>query len=123
MISSFSSVAYLMPGRPQPRSCFFEQPQLERLFGHDLFQRTGFIRGAGLSPHGHSQYGLRSSTSVCSCESVDTKVKILNVEQQYNGRPKRFPDAHYAISTTNAHVKQHGLIGAGFVILTLTLAK
>ena len=26
-----------MHGRPQPRSCFFEQAQLECLFGDDLF--------------------------------------------------------------------------------------
>jgi hypothetical protein len=32
-----------MRGRPHPRSCFFEQAELERLFGHDLLQGAGFL--------------------------------------------------------------------------------
>jgi hypothetical protein len=29
-----------------PRSCFFEQSQLQRLFGDDFFQRAGFVAQA-----------------------------------------------------------------------------
>jgi hypothetical protein len=32
-----------MRGRPLPRSCFFEQAEFERLLGHDLLQRAGFL--------------------------------------------------------------------------------
>ena len=32
-----------MRGRPHPRSCFFEQAELERLLGHDFLQRAGFL--------------------------------------------------------------------------------
>src|SRR5271155_2415527 len=41
MISSFSEAGTLIPRLPHPRSCFFKQPQFERLFGHDLFQLLG----------------------------------------------------------------------------------
>src|SRR3712207_4662929 len=54
MVSSFSAAGYLIRGRPQPRSDFFDQPQLERLLGHDLLerarllaQRLHFVRGRG----------------------------------------------------------------------------
>jgi hypothetical protein len=33
MISSSSAAGYLIRARPHPRSCFFQQPQLERLLG------------------------------------------------------------------------------------------
>src|SRR5205823_12724026 len=41
MISSFSEPGSLMPRLPHPRSCFFEQPQFERLLSNDLFQLLG----------------------------------------------------------------------------------
>src|SRR5438094_8288191 len=54
MISSFSEAGYLMPRRPQPRSCFFEQAVLQDEVSHDLFQRPGLaaqishlVRGGG----------------------------------------------------------------------------
>src|SRR5512139_3379670 len=39
MISSFSEAGTLIPRLPHPRSCFFEQAQLQSLFGNDLLQR------------------------------------------------------------------------------------
>ena len=54
MISSFSDAGYLIRRRPHARSCFFEQPQLQRLFGDNLLQITGlaaqlldFVVGGG----------------------------------------------------------------------------
>jgi hypothetical protein len=41
MISSFSEAGYLIRRRPHPDHAFFEQPQFQRLFGHDLFQVMG----------------------------------------------------------------------------------
>src|SRR6478609_12158135 len=38
MISSFSDAGSLMFGLPHPRSCFFEQPQFERLLGDNFLQ-------------------------------------------------------------------------------------
>jgi hypothetical protein len=38
MLSSFSDAAYLMPRLPHPRSCFFEQPELQRLLDDNLLQ-------------------------------------------------------------------------------------
>jgi len=32
-----------MRGRPHPRSCFFERAEFQRLLGHDLLQRAGFL--------------------------------------------------------------------------------
>jgi hypothetical protein len=43
MISSFSDAGYLIPRRPHPRSCFFEQAVLQRQVGHT------FLQGAGLA--------------------------------------------------------------------------
>jgi hypothetical protein len=43
MNSSFSAAEYLLNGRPQPRSCFFKQPQPERLFGGDHFEGTCLV--------------------------------------------------------------------------------
>jgi hypothetical protein len=43
MISSFSEAGYLIPRRPHPRSCFFEQPQFQGLLGDDFLQRLGFL--------------------------------------------------------------------------------
>src|SRR3954469_465083 len=34
MISNFSEAGYLIPRLPHPRSCFFKQPQFERLLSH-----------------------------------------------------------------------------------------
>jgi len=42
MISSFSEAGYLIPRRPHPRTCFFEQAQVQGLLGDDLVQRPGF---------------------------------------------------------------------------------
>ena len=42
MIASFSDAGYLMRRRPHPRSCSFEKPQFQRLFGHHLFQIASF---------------------------------------------------------------------------------
>jgi hypothetical protein len=39
MISSFSEAGYLIRGRPQPRSCFFEKAVLEGQRGHHLLER------------------------------------------------------------------------------------
>ena len=44
MISTFSDAGYLIRRLPHPRSCFFKQPQLERLFGDDLLQRRGLAQ-------------------------------------------------------------------------------
>ena len=41
MISSFPEAGTLIPRLPHRRSCFFKQPQFERLFGHDLLQLLG----------------------------------------------------------------------------------
>jgi hypothetical protein len=38
MLSSFSDAGYLMPRLPHPRSCFFEQPELQRLLDDNLLQ-------------------------------------------------------------------------------------
>jgi hypothetical protein len=37
MLSSFSDAGYLMPRLPHPRSCFFEQPELQRLLDDNPF--------------------------------------------------------------------------------------
>ena len=38
MISSLSEAGYLIPRLPHPRSCFFEQPQVQGLLGDDFLQ-------------------------------------------------------------------------------------
>jgi hypothetical protein len=43
MISSFSAAGYLIRARPIREHAFFQQPQLERLLGHDLFQGAGLL--------------------------------------------------------------------------------
>src|SRR3954454_1861516 len=40
MMSTFSEARDLMPRRPPPRSCFFEQAVLQDEIGHDLLQRA-----------------------------------------------------------------------------------
>jgi hypothetical protein len=37
------SQEYLILRRPYPRSCFFKQPQLQRLLAHDLLQVAHFL--------------------------------------------------------------------------------